>query len=165
MRSSRRLLLTLLLVLAAGTASLTRGAQKDKPKFEMSEDEKTLLDWTNKERAKEKLPPLEPNPLLFKMAREHSANMAKKGAMNHILDGKGPVERAKAAGYEYLNLAENVATAENTPLTDVMKGWMESKIHRENILNKDVTEIGLGIARTDKGVYYYTQVFGRPRKK
>jgi uncharacterized protein YkwD len=85
--------------------------------------------------------------------------------MSHVLDGKGPAERTKDAGYDYLNLAENVAEAENTPLADVMKGWMESKIHRENILNGEVTETGLGIARTEKGVYYYTQVFAKPKKK
>jgi uncharacterized protein YkwD len=91
--------------------------------------------------------------------------MAKKNEMSHVLDGKGPVERTREAGYEYVNLAENVAEAENTPLDAVMKGWMESKIHRENILNKEVTEIGVGVARSEKGVTYYTQVFGRPRKK
>jgi uncharacterized protein YkwD len=142
------------------------GDEKKEPaKLTLSEDEKTLLELTNKERAKEKMPPLEPNPLLFKMAREHSANMAKKGEMNHVLDGKTPPDRAKAAGYDYLNIAENIAAAENTPLPDVMKGWMDSKIHRDNILSKEVTEIGLGIARTEKGEYFYTQVFGRPKKK
>jgi uncharacterized protein YkwD len=165
MSRSQIFLSAFLLVLSMWSAPLARSEQKEKPKFEMSEEEKTLLELTNKERAKEKLPPLEANPLLFKLARAHSANMAKKGEMNHVLDGKGPSERAKDAGYDYLNLAENVATAENTPLADVMKGWMESKIHRDNILGKEVTEIGLGVVRTEKGEYYFTQVFGRPKKK
>ena len=165
MSRSRLFLAALLLVPFVWSAQRSGAGQKEKPKFEMSEEEKTLLELTNKERAKEKLPPLEANPLLFKIARAHSANMAKKGEMSHVLDGKGPAERTKDAGYDYLNLAENVAEAENTPLADVMKGWMESKIHRENILNGEVTETGLGIARTEKGVYYYTQVFAKPKKK
>jgi uncharacterized protein YkwD len=158
--------LSALLLLPAAWCYSPAGDEKKEPsKLTLSEDEKTLLELTNKERAKEKLPPLEVSPLLFKLAREHSANMAKQDKMDHVLDGKGPVDRARAAGYDYLNIAENVAAAENTPLPDVIKGWMESKIHRDNILSKEVTEIGLGIARTEKGVYYYTQEFGRPKKK
>jgi uncharacterized protein YkwD len=165
MSRSRLFFAAFLLFLATWSAPLRGVEQKEKPKFEMSEEEKTLLELTNKERAKEKLMPLETNPLLFKLAREHSANMVKQEKMDHVLDGKNPADRARDAGYDYLNIAENLATAENTPLSDVMKGWMESKIHRDNILSKDVTQIGLGIARTEKGVYYYTQVFGRPKKK
>jgi uncharacterized protein YkwD len=45
-----------------------------------------------------------------------------------------------------------------------MKGWMSSKGHRENILKDMFTEIGFGIAQDDKGVYYFTQVFAKPRK-
>jgi uncharacterized protein YkwD len=155
----------LLLVPAMWSAPLAGDEPKEKPKLEMSEQEKTLLELTNKERAKEKLPPLEVNPVLFKLARDHSANMAEKGEMNHVLDGKNPADRAKAAGYDYVRLAENIAAAENSSMDDVMKGWMESKIHRDNILNKEVTEIGLGIARSGKGEDFYTQVFGKPRKK
>jgi uncharacterized protein YkwD len=162
MKRSHVFLLALLLLPAAVLAG---DEKKDKPKFEMTDDEKTLLELTNKERAKAKLPPLEANPLLFKLSRDHSANMAKQGVMNHVLDGKNPADRAKAAGYEWARLSENIAVGENTPLADVMKGWMESKIHRDNILNSDVTEIGIGIARSEKGEDYYTHVFGRPKKK
>jgi uncharacterized protein YkwD len=45
-----------------------------------------------------------------------------------------------------------------------MKGWMDSKGHRENILNPGFTEIGIGIARNDKGETYFTQEFAKPRK-
>ena len=41
-----------------------------------------------------------------------------------------------------------------------MKGWMNSKVHRENILDPAFTEIGIGVARNDKGEVYYTQDFG-----
>ena len=45
-----------------------------------------------------------------------------------------------------------------------MKAWMESKGHRDNILNDVCTEIGLGIAKDKDGQVYYTQLFGKPRK-
>ena len=57
-----------------------------KPAFKLSEDEQTVLDLTNAERRKLKLPPLKANELLTKAAREHSANMAKQKKMDHVLD-------------------------------------------------------------------------------
>jgi uncharacterized protein YkwD len=43
----------------------------------------------------------------------------------------------------------------------VVQGWMTSKGHRANILNSDVSETGIGIARSSNGGLYYCQVFGR----
>ena len=42
---------------------------------------------------------------------------------------------------------------------------MNSKHHRDNILKPEFTEVGFGIVRSDKGVIYFTQLFGTPRKK
>ncbi|HEY7425480.1 MAG TPA: CAP domain-containing protein [Gemmataceae bacterium] len=140
--------------------------KKAAPKFALTKDEQTLLELLNKERAEKELPPLQPNPLLFQAARGHSANMAKQEKMEHILDGKNPGKRVLAAGYDYGKVAENIAVSDGpaAPLPVIVKGWMESKIHRENLLNDKVTETGLGIAKNDKGEVYYTQVFARPRK-
>jgi uncharacterized protein YkwD len=137
---------------------------KKETAFRMTADEKKILEMTNAERAKEKLPPLDPNPTLFKIARQHSVNMAKKGEMTHVLDGKGPVQRVEEGGYDYARVAENVAWSDGLPLTAIMKSWMESKHHRENILKTGIEEIGIGIARNGKDIYY-TQLFGTQRKK
>jgi uncharacterized protein YkwD len=156
-------LLPALVLVVAGPVA--RAQDKKEAAFQMTPEEKKLLELTNAARAKEKLPPLAPNPLLFKAARLHSANMAKKGEMNHVLDGKTPVHRAQAVGYAYRRLAENIAWNDGLPLKTIMDGWMKSKHHRENILQPAFEEIGLGIARSDKGEIYYTQVFGTPKKK
>jgi uncharacterized protein YkwD len=155
--------LAVLAALSLGPAPA--GDKKDTPKFQMSAQEKELLGLTNKERARDKLPPLEPNPLLFKAARAHSANMARQGKMEHVLDGKNPAQRVRDAGYDYAKVGENIAVGDNVPMTEIMKGWMASKHHRENILNGKYRAIGLGIGRSDKGEVYYTQVFGTPRKQ
>ncbi len=120
----------------------------------------------NEERAKADLPALRPHPLLFKAARAHSANMAKQRKMEHILDGKRPAQRVEAAGYDWGKVTENLITADQSdvPLERIVKEWMDSKIHRENILMKDVTETGLGIAKNARDDIYYTQIFARPRK-
>ncbi|HEY7158971.1 MAG TPA: CAP domain-containing protein [Gemmataceae bacterium] len=140
--------------------------KKEKSEFTMTKDEQTLLELLNKERVKKELPPLRPNPLLFKVARAHSANMAKQEKMEHVLDGKNPGQRVLAAGYDYGKVSENIAVSEGpgAALTVIVKDWMESEIHRENLLSDKVTETGLGIAKNDKKEVYYTQIFARPRK-
>ena len=156
----------LFVLCVSGTLASSHAPAGDKPeKFKISEDEQKILDQANEARKEQKLPPLKPDPTLFKVARAHSINMAKQEKMDHVLDGKNPADRVKAAGYKYSYVGENVAEGENWPLTNVHKAWMESEHHRENILKDKFTEIGVGIARSESGKTYYTQVFGRPQNK
>jgi uncharacterized protein YkwD len=157
----------LFVVVALCFTLLLRGKEptKDAP-FEMTAAEKELLDLTNAEREKVKLAPLKPNPILFKAARAHSANMAKQKKMSHVLDGKNPANRVDAVGYDFGLIGENIAyTTEGATLKAVLQGWMDSKVHRENMLKPGYQETGFGIAKNDDGESYYTQVFARPRKR
>jgi hypothetical protein len=43
-----------------------------------------------------------------------------------------------------------------------MAGWMESPGHRQNILNADFCELGVGLAYSNTNAPYWTQNFGRP---
>jgi len=159
MTRSGACVLTLLVLVLASRAD----EKKEPAKLELSEEEKTLLELTNQERAKEKLPPLKVNPLLCQAARGHSANMIKKGVMDHVLDGKSPKQRAKDAGYVPSVIAENLYWGEkNEKVPDAVKWWMKSPTHRVNILHNEFTEIGLGIVRLDKDRLVLTQLFGAP---
>ena len=159
-------LAAVVLVLAACSNLVGADEKKEPPKLELSEEEKTLLELTNKERADKKLPPLEANPILFKVARAHAANMAKQGKMEHVLDDKNPAQRIEKAGYDYRSVGENIAWGEKGAKIDVIfKGWMDSKIHRENILSRKYDEIGIGLGTDDKGDIYYTQDFGKQRSQ
>ncbi len=145
---------------------LSAEERKESTKFEMTKEERRLMELVNKERARANLPELRPHPLLFKAARGHSANMAKQEKMEHVLDGKRPAQRVEAAGYDWGKVRENILTADmlNVPPEKIVKAWMDSKVHRDNILSNDVSETGLGIASNAKGEAYYTQVFARQRK-
>jgi uncharacterized protein YkwD len=160
-----RRLTPILIVAFVSLASLRGADPTDQPAPKLTADEAKILELTNEAREKEKLEPLKLNPVLTEVARAHSANMAKKGEMNHVLDGKKPSDRVKAAGYDYAWVGENIAQTDGEPPAGVFKHWMESPHHKENILREQFTEIGIGIARNDKGEIYYTQVFGSPRKK
>jgi uncharacterized protein YkwD len=141
-----------------------RGEEKKEPaKSDLSGPEQKLLEWTNKVRAEHKLPALKVNATLLKVARKHSANMARQGKMSHVLDDKNPAQRIRAAGYVYTSIGEIIAMSDGLQLETVEKSWMASKPHRENLLKERYREIGIAIAHNDKGEYYYTQVFGKPR--
>lgn len=150
------------LALVAGAGVCDAGSPKGKA-FKISDQEKTLLELTNLERKKQNLPPLRPNAKLFQSARSHSVNMAKQGKMEHVLDGKTPFDRLRKVGYRFQTGGENIAFSnEGASLPTIMREWMKSKSHRENILLADFTEVGLGLARDARGDIYYTQVFARP---
>jgi uncharacterized protein YkwD len=152
---------SLLLLISARASEL--GADD---RFRLSTEEQKLLELTNAERKKEKLPPLAPSPLLFKVARAHSANMARQEKMDHYLDGKKPKERVTESGYDWRYTGENLAFGDaDVELEEIMQGWMKSEKHRDNIVSPRYTEIGLGLAKGEDGLIYYTQVFGTPRKK
>jgi uncharacterized protein YkwD len=159
-------LLTMAALLAGADDKKDNSDSKTAKKFEMTKQERELLDLLNKERVKEKLPPLKPHPTLFKVARAHSANMARQQKMEHVLDGKKPADRVEAAGYNWGKVTENLIVADQVdiPLEKIVKGWMDSETHRKNLLGKDVTETGLGIATNAKGEIYFTQVFARQRR-
>jgi uncharacterized protein (TIGR03000 family) len=135
-------------------------AKKAVPTSTLSRFEQELLDLTNHERKKAGLAPLDLNAKLVQAARGHSANMARQKKLDHTLEEKGPGERIRAAGYQGFTWGENIAYGMPTPAS-AMEAWMTSKGHRANILNGDFTEIGLGIVTDERGVPYYTQVFGR----
>jgi uncharacterized protein YkwD len=152
--------------LVAGIVLITLCIAADKErstKPTLLPEENTILELTNKARAEEKLAPLKLNATLTEVARAHSHNMADKGEMNHVLDGKNPAERIRAAGYKYSSCAENIAMGENVSLPEIFEAWMKSKGHRENIMKPEFREIGIGIARDPKGRVYYTQEFGKSR--
>jgi uncharacterized protein YkwD len=155
--------LTLLLALAAG-----RGIgqnNKAEEKLVLSEEEQKVLDLTNEERKKEKLPPLKPSLILFKAARKYAEVMAKADKATHDVDGTKPGQRVKAAGGDFELVTENVGyTFGGAAAKEMVRWWMESKGHRENILHKELTEIGLGAVKGKDDKIFYCQLFATPFK-
>lgn len=131
--------------------------------FQLTAEEQAVLDLTNKERARQGLAPLRPDPKLFAAARVHSANMARLERLAHDLEGKGPGERLRDAGYQSAGWGENCAAGQRTA-AEAMASWMSSDGHRGNILNGNYTEIGIGVVASSRGGLYWTQVFARPAR-
>jgi uncharacterized protein YkwD len=133
------------------------------PSAMLTPTEVAIVEATNKERAAAGLPAFKVSLAMLKMARDHSANQAKLGQMGHDLPGSTFVERAKASGYRYRRIGENVAAGQETA-KEVVEGWMGSEGHKANILNKEFTVIGVAVAAAKDGTRYWTQVFADPMK-
>jgi uncharacterized protein YkwD len=122
-----------------------------------------IFDLINAERRHQGLPALVFNAQLDQMANIQAQNMAHFQKMAHVIpEASLPTmgDRARHVGYPFGRLAENVALGYPDAET-VVQGWMTSKGHRANILNPDVVETGIAIARSSNGGLYYCQVFGR----
>ncbi|MBD1844805.1 CAP domain-containing protein [Cyanobacteria bacterium FACHB-63] len=117
--------------------------------------EQQVFDLTNQQRIQQGLPPLTLNLTLNDVAEKHSQDMATRNYFSHQgLDGSQPWDRMRAEGYNYSRAAENIAFGQPTP-QDVVTGWMNSPGHRQNILNSNLKEIGVGYYNG-----YWTQNFG-----
>ena len=128
-----------------------------------SSRESRIFDLINAQRRRQGLQPLVYNAQLDRMAKIQAENMARFQKMAHTLpESNLPTvgDRAKYVGYMYGKLEENVALGYPSPET-VVDGWMNSTGHRRNILDREVVETGIGIARSSTGGIYYCQVFGR----
>jgi uncharacterized protein YkwD len=125
--------------------------------------EARIFDLINAEREHQGLPALAYNAQLDRMAKIQAANMARLQKMAHTLpESQLPTlgDRARYVGYPFGRMAENVAQGFPNAET-VVQGWMTSRGHRHNVLDANVGETGIGIARAPGGGLYFCQVFGR----
>jgi Cysteine-rich secretory protein family len=117
-----------------------------------SADEKLLLDAANRERAAAGLHALKWDDALAAAARQHAQLMVRENVLSHQLPGEPPLDqRAAQAGAKYAMLAENVAIGPNPE--EIHDGWMHSPGHRRNILNAELTAIGIAITRGTDGLF------------
>ncbi|MGI8313587.1 CAP domain-containing protein [Halobacillus mangrovi] len=125
--------------------------------------ERTVVELVNEERKKQGLAPLEMHERLSDLAREKSQDMADKQYFSHTSPTYGsPFDMMNQFDFNYRAAGENIAAGQRTP-EEVVEGWMNSKGHRENILNDAFTHIGVGYVE-DSGHYgtYWTQMFMKP---
>ena len=152
---------------ADGLAGLVRdfGVQVDDDRTEPAPappvDE--VVRATNVARIGHGLGPLAVDARLTRAAQAHTEDMVRRGFFAHQNpDGAQVWDRAVAAGYGYRRVAENIAAGQRTA-AEVVRGWMDSPGHRANILDGELTQIGVGLVHGGEYGVYWTQVFGTPR--
>lgn len=123
--------------------------------------ERAVFEQVNAVRVAQGKPVLIYNADLAALARAHTVDMVAVLKLSH--DGfrdRFALAQEKIPGLN--GFGENVAM--NLPQEDVVadtvKNWMNSPVHRANIL-KDNNLTGVGVVRAANGNFYFTQIFGR----
>ena len=106
--------------------------------------EAQMLQLVNVERRAAGLQPVQPDPQLTEVAREHSQDMFARGYFSHYTpEGQDLEDRLRHAHIGYLTAGENLALAPT--LYTAHTGLMHSPGHRANILRPQFRRLGIGI--------------------
>jgi uncharacterized protein YkwD len=136
--------------------------------------EKKILDESNTNRTKKGLTPLTWEDNLAGTARYHSSDMGTRNFFSHINpDNVGPFFRISKLHRRYIGTGgENIikltkdSSDPETMARKILDVWMNSTGHRENILNKEYTMLGVGAVEmpgpNNTLLLYATQLFGTP---
>ncbi|WP_062231585.1 CAP domain-containing protein [Fictibacillus sp. FJAT-27399] len=132
-------------------------SEKLKRKIEKGQEQQ-ILDITNVIRLKHGLAPLEKDSKTAKVAYNHSKEMEELNYFSHTSPASGDLaERLEAGKVKYTQAGENIA-AKYTDGPAAVEGWLNSQGHREALLNKNYTRLGVGVYGSN-----YTQNFIKPR--
>ena len=116
--------------------------------------QKQILDLTNIIRNRFELAPLEYDENISAVAFKHSEDMMINEYFDHVSpDDKDVGDRLKEGGVSYYSAGENIA-AQYTDGIAAVEGWLNSKGHRDIMLNENFTRLGVGVFKK-----YYTQNF------
>ena len=134
--------------------------------------ERTVLCLLNRHRARHRLKPLRTNRKLARAARVHAQDMVARRFFAHVSpDGRDFVSRIRATGYTRARrwvVGENIAwgSRELSMPEVVVRNWMTSPAHRENVLSRRFREIGVAVtwgapASAPPPAATYVTTFGR----
>nr|WP_254842613.1 CAP domain-containing protein [Bacillus sp. MRMR6] len=113
-----------------------------------------IFDITNVLRIRHNLQPLLWDEQTASVAFGHSKDMAENNDFSHTSKTHGDLsDRLKAAEVLYQSAGENIA-ANYTDGPAAVEGWLNSKGHREALLNKEFSHLGVGVYQK-----HYTQNF------
>lgn len=130
----------------------------------LNKEKAELLKLTGELRSKNQLPAHKPNQKLDQAALAYAQKMAKQGKLDPVVDVQLVANNAQVAGYQFQVLNAAIAGGPEVTAQGVMKVWNDTKDVLQLILDKQFDEIGVGVARDEKGATYYVQVYATPQK-
>jgi uncharacterized protein YkwD len=148
---------------------ISNSLEKQKPALygHTSEDlregfEFQLFDLTNAARVHHKIPPVRWESSVRETAYKHSLDMANHDYFSHTnLAGQSPFDRMTKDDINYTVAGENLAYGQSSSIF-AHEGLMNSIGHRKNLLKRDFTLLGVGVAFNDENQPYYTENFYTP---
>lgn len=108
-----------------------------------------IIVLTNEVRQQYNLPLVREDSLLNKAAEEKAEDMFENKYFGHYSPTNvSPWDWIDKSGYDYYYAGENLAM-NFLDTEEVIKGWLNSPSHRENLLNKDYKDIGIAVVSGD----------------
>lgn len=122
-----------------------------------------VLTALNAIRAGQGLPQLSADPRLQAAAQGHACDSAATGRMDHRSpDGRTLQDRIDVQGYDWREIAENVALGQpDAPA--VVRAWLSSPPHRKNMMMRRAQDAGVGVAVQADGQIHWVLNIGRSR--
>ena len=164
--------LALILLMAQALGAQWRSRGSTARVSYLYELERKIYRLSNEARRKHGVPSLTWETSLRDVARAHSVDMLRGNYFSHMSpDGRSPHDRIRS-GYPFglSSTGENIwmGTGHDSGDTNrlahiIVNNWMSSAGHRQNLLNPEYTDIGVGVAARGKNVRV-TQVFVHTRK-
>lgn len=128
---------------------------------------KVLIDLTNENRISNNLTPLNENNKLTLAALLKAKDMLGRQYFAHESPtGATPWSFIEQANYEYTYAGENLAI-NHIDNNQTENAWMNSPLHRKNILDSNFEEIGISAYSGDyqnRNTIFVVQMFGTPAK-
>jgi len=133
--------------------------------------ERAIVEGTNRFRHEERLGSVRPDSQLDRTAHEFAEYLARTDRFDHEADGRTPAMRARAHGYDYCLVAENIAYqfdsrgfTTSALAHELVEGWKDSPGHRRNMLDARAVDTGVAVVQSRRsGRFYAVQMFGRRR--
>ncbi|WP_186329349.1 cell wall-binding repeat-containing protein [Agrococcus jejuensis] len=143
------------IAVVGGTAVVTNSSANLDACPDVGAIQQELISLVNQQRAAAGVPALGAHGGLMSMAQSWSGQMAAQQSMVHSTTF---CNETFAMGFR--RCAENIARTGSPSASGVMNAWMNSAGHRANILNANLTHIGVGLVQGSDGRWYWTQNFG-----
>jgi hypothetical protein len=124
------------------------------------------------------------NDKLYQAAAEHNADMVymeenimhdgtgtasdHTAQVNHLGRGSHFEERLLTNGYKYTKALENITAGTDTDTAQkAIDRWLESAGHCKNLMDPDITEVGLAYEHNESTVYkyYWTMELAKPARE
>lgn len=141
------------------------------PVFASEITPENIISAVNQKRQENGVSSLVENPQLQVAAKNKSIDMIINNYFEHYAQGRTPWMFIKSQGYDYQIAGENLAMGFETS-EGVVNAWMNSPVHRANILNSEFEEIGVGVVRgtyTENGqtkeTTITTEMLAQPKSK
>jgi len=136
--------------------------------FDETQAELLMLQSINTIRYHEGLPLLSLDDELSVSCRRHSMDMAHRDYFSHFSpEGASPDDRARNVGLpnpisENIGIIRTFGQNQSEVIDALMEGFIESPEHRANLLNPNLTHVGLGFYQDLEGSNHRLQAEGNP---